>query len=518
MTEGRRRHANVAKGSLSIGKANQSERDTLVDEGSQAVVEQLGAVLRHIGDGEPMGELSLTVILSSKSLDELIDETAKIASIFANADGVLFPETYNQLNAYLAIVPGNTVHNLRRLLMRSSNYADLSFFFTIHTGDKRNNHLNSEYLAVLETDNKTPYYLNLHNGEIAHTLILGMTGSGKSFLCNFLLNNTQKLKPQTYIFDIGGSFKSLTEMYGGAYVNVGQESKDFHINPFCLEPTPQNLEFLYSFFRVIIEANQKYELTLEDEKSLWFAITSLYRVEPQNRTMTTFKNLIGQLKPRLDRWTQGGQYGWLFDNVDDSLTFASFQTFNFQGWGDATDVLSALLFYVLHRANNEIVDVDKTGTFKTFLLDEAWLFLGNETIRNYVTKAQKTWRKHNAAMIMATQNVEDLQKSGMLGLVATACPTKIFLANPDMDRELYAESFHLNDTEIELIAGLIPPGEMVIRRARSSKKVRLEVDSVSYWMATNNAKDNVKKQDYFARFGIAEGIKRLAKDFPFRAR
>src|ERR1035438_3400491 len=81
MTEGRRRHANVAKGSLSMPKAGTaSERDTLIDEGSQAVVEQLGAVLRHIGDGEPMGELSLTVILSSTSLDELIDETAKIAS------------------------------------------------------------------------------------------------------------------------------------------------------------------------------------------------------------------------------------------------------------------------------------------------------------------------------------------------------------------------------------------------------------------------------------------------------
>ena len=91
-------------------------------------------------------------------------------------------------------------------------------------------------------------------------------------------------------------------MYGGAYVNVGQESKDFHINPFCLEPTPQNLEFLYSFFRVIIEANQKYEFSLEDEKSLWFAINSVYRVQPENRTMTTFENLIGQLKPRLDHW------------------------------------------------------------------------------------------------------------------------------------------------------------------------------------------------------------------------
>ncbi len=33
---------------------------------------------------------------------------------------------------------------------------------------------------MLETDNSTPYFLNLHNGEVAQTLILGMTGSGKS--------------------------------------------------------------------------------------------------------------------------------------------------------------------------------------------------------------------------------------------------------------------------------------------------------------------------------------------------
>jgi type IV secretion system protein VirB4 len=44
---------------------------------------------------------------------------------------------------------------------------------------------------------------------------------------------------------------------------------------------------------------------------------------------------------------------------------------------------------------------------------------------------------------------------------------------------------HLNDTELDLIAGLVPPGQMLIRRAQSSKKVRLNVDSVSHWMATN---------------------------------
>ena len=99
-----------------------------------------------------------------------------------------------------------------------------------------------------------------------------------------------------------------------------------------------------------------------------------------------------------------------------------------------------------------------------------------------------------------------------------SCPTKIFLANPEMDRDLYREAFHLNDTELELIAGLVPPGQMLIRKAQSSKKVHLNVDSVTHWTATNSAPDNLKKREYFARFGIADGLRKLAEDHPFRPR
>jgi type IV secretion system protein VirB4 len=59
---------------------------------------------------------------------------------------------------------------------------------------------------------------------------------------------------------------------------------------------------------------------------------------------------------------------------------------------------------------------------------------------------------------------------------------------------------------------------MLIRKAQSSKKVHLNVDSVTHWMATNNARDNLKKREYFERYGIAEGLRRLALDFPFRPR
>jgi type IV secretion system protein VirB4 len=220
----------------------------------------------------------------------------------------------------------------------------------------------------------------------------------------------------------------------------------------------------------------------------------------------------------LHRWTRGGQYGFLFDNSEDTLSFSRFQTFNFHGWGDAPDVLEPLLFYVLHRASNEISDPKKLSTFKLFLLDEAWLFIRNETIRNYIVQAQKTWRKHNAAMILATQSIKELQESGMLQIVSESCPTKIFLANPEMDRDVYREAFHLNDTELDLIAGLVPPGQMLIRKMQTSKKVQLNVDSFSHWTATNNARDNLKKRDYFERFGIADGLRHLAEDFPFRPR
>jgi type IV secretion system protein VirB4 len=346
-----------------------------------------------------------------------------------------------------------------------------------------------------------------------------MTGSGKSYLCVFLLQNAQKYKPHTFIFDIGGSFQSLTTIFKGSYLNVGQESRDFTINPFSLPQTKENLQFLFSFFRVLIEGNrQRYRLDFKEERRLWDAIERIYVLEPNQRTISNFGNIIGELKDRLHRWTRSGQYGFLFDNAEDTLSFSNFQTFNFHGWNDAPEVLEPLLFYVLHRASNEITDPKNLGTFKMFLLDEAWLFIKNETIRNYVVQAQKTWRKHLAAMILATQSIKELEESGMLAIVAESCPTKIFLANPDMNREVYREAFHLNDTELDLIDGLIPPGQMLIRKAQTSKKVHLNVDSVSHWMATNNARDNLKKQEYFDRYGFADGLRHLAEEWPFQPR
>jgi type IV secretion system protein VirB4 len=516
----RRRHFNISKtgfvSQLSTDPAKTSPRDVLVDESKQANIESLGDCLRALGDGQQLGEFSLTIVLYGKDRQAVDALVGEFSGVFTNADGTLFAETYNQLNAYFAIVPGNYAFNLRRLYLLNTNYADLSFLFTILPGEKANQYLGAEYLAVMETDNQTPYYLNLHCGEVAHTLILGMTGSGKSYLCNFLLQNAQKYDPLTFIFDIGGSFEALTHIFGGSYLNVGREERDFTINPFSLSPTRENQQFLFSLLRVLIEGDgQRYRLDFKEEIKLWSAIDRLYMLEPAQRTLSNLASIVGELKDRLYRWTRAGQYGFLFDNPEDTLTFKQFQSFNFRGWGDAPELLEPMLFYILHRASQEICDPKKLATFKTFLMDEAWLFMRNEVIRDYIVQAQKMWRKHKAAMILATQSIKELLESGMLHIVAESCPTKIFLANPEMDRSVYAEAFHLNDTELDLIAGLVPPGQMLIRKAQSSKKVHLNVDSVTHWMAVNSANENLRRHEYFTRYGIPEGLRRLAAEHPF---
>src|SRR6185312_16162432 len=105
--------------------------------------------------------------------------------------------------------------------------------------------------------------------DVAHTIILGRTGSGKSFLLNFLITNLQKYEPYTFILDLGGSFESLTRLFGGSYLRLGLESQDFQINPFSLPPTKRNLDFLAQFVRVLAESQSHAALTIHEERELY---------------------------------------------------------------------------------------------------------------------------------------------------------------------------------------------------------------------------------------------------------
>jgi type IV secretion system protein VirB4 len=396
------------------------------------------------------------------------------------------------------------------LYLLNTNYADLSFLFTLHSGDTRNRQLRQEYLAVLETNHGTPYFLNLHYRDVAHSMILGRSGSGKSFLLNFLITNLQKYDPFTFIFDLGGSFESLTRLFGGSYLRVGLESTGFTINPFRLPPTKANLDFLALFVKVLL-GNAAASLAPWGEREIYDQIENLYSLDPALRTMDVLANTLPKiLSDALAKWRRGGQFGFLFDNPEDTISFTRFQCFDFQQMSRYPEVLEPLLFYVLHRANEVIANREISATFKAFFIDEAWVFLRNRSIQQYVTEALKTWRKHNAAMILSTQSLDELKRSELLDVIVESCATKIFLANPDMDQDLYRRQFHLNNTEIEWISSLLPKRQFLIKTPELAKVANLNVDRRSYWLYTNDPYDNRKRKEAFDAFGFEKGLDVLA--------
>jgi type IV secretion system protein VirB4 len=509
----KRRHFHNSRASMLnyLDSSPPARQDMLIDHAATALADDLGECLEQIEvHGRSFGEWSLTIVLYDEDRANLSRSVAECFKTCAALDITLTEERYNILNAFLATVPGNQAFNLRRMWLLSTNHADLSPLFTPHSGESVNATLGTEYLAALETDSRTPYFFNLHHQDIAHTLILGASGSGKSFFLSFLLTHLQKYEPCTFIFDLGGSYESVTRVFGGAYVAVNLQ-RPFSINPFQLPPTAENHRFLLSFLRVLAESGG-YRLTARDERDLHEQIENLYAVEPSQRRLYTLVNILNRtLREHLQRWVEGGPYGFLFDNVEDNLTFSRFQTFDFEGMDKNPQILEPLLFYILHRANAAIHDPAISTTFKVFAIDEAWRFLRHSAIKSYVQEGFKTWRKKNAAVILATQSSDDLLSSELLPVVVESCPTKLFLSNPGIDVSSYRETFHLNQTEANLVAGLVPKRQILLKRPDQSKVLNLNVGAKDYWLYTNNPFDNKKRQEAFDRYGFEEALEILAR-------
>jgi type IV secretion system protein VirB4 len=267
---------------------------------------------------------------------------------------------------------------------------------------------------------------------------------------------------------------------------MGLRDRQVSINPFTLPPTPENLHFLQAFVRVLLQSGGQYRLTARDDRDIADAVESLYALDASQRRLLTLAHTLPRtLATHLHRWVLGGLYAHVFDHVDDTLTIGAFQCFEFQGLEDYPLVLEPLLFYVLHRANAAIRDDGARSRLKLFLLDEAWRFAKDPVVKAYMVEALKTWRKHNAAMLLATQSDRDFVDPDLLRAVVENCPTKFFLANPGIDVAHTRERFHLTEREARRIADLRPREQLLLKRPDASTVLSLHVDPESYALYTN---------------------------------
>lgn len=511
----RRRHHHNTKISPTtlLTKEHLHQREMLFDVADEGAVDELGLGMREMElEGNYFGRYSCSIVLYGASLTSLQSAAAECIKVFAIHGATVHEETYNQLNAWLAVLPGNYHYNLRYVYLSNENYGDLSFLWTIHTGELRNPHLGgAEYLAVLETNHATPYFHNLHCGDNGHTLIFGAPGSGKSFFVNFLLTFLRKYQPLIFIFDVGGSYEHLTRLFGGSYFRIRGDQPAFAVNPFSLPDSPAHRQFLFAFVKVLIESGG-YPLGGRDAQELFDQLGTIYALDPACRRLSTLATILPHhIAEHLQPWVQGGQFGSLFDNQQDTLELARFQCFDFEAMEQYPTLIEPLLFYVLHRASHAIQYAESREVLKTFVIDEAWRFLRHATTRSYILSAVKTWRKHNGAMILATQSSGDLRHSEFMDILIETCQTQFFLSNPGIDRQTYQELFHLNHTEADLIMRLAPKRQLLLKRPNDARVLNLNVDAKSRWIYETDPLAVERRRRAIEQFGFEQGIERLAQ-------
>src|SRR6185295_12285835 len=94
----------------------------------------------------------------------------------------------------------------------------------VWAGPMRNAHLNGPPLMLTATDGATPFRLDLHVGDVGHTLIVGPTGAGKSVLLATLAAQWLRYAhAQIYVFDKGRSARATMLGLEGDFFDLGEE-------------------------------------------------------------------------------------------------------------------------------------------------------------------------------------------------------------------------------------------------------------------------------------------------------
>ncbi len=486
----------------------------LEDAAASIEANRAGAALVELEtEGVSYGDMALSVAVRGTA-EQLEPWGADIQRVFGGLDAKAVRESYGQLAVWFGRLPGQPASRQpRRVFVSAGVAACLAPLFGPPRGDRRCAHLDKPALTVFETPAGTPYHYDLFGGrDVGHTLMLGATGAGKSFTLNFLLVQALQYDPRVLILDLGGSYRALTQFLGGGYLEVSPEKDAIPLRPFGLESTERTVQFLSAWVLRLLRIGG-WEESSGDLSEVRARIEDLYALAPARRSLGNLvRSLPAPMWPALSRWHGSGAWGKWFDNPpaeDADLTLADWQVIDLAGAVEHEDWCEAALLYLLERLRTEIESPAETTRLKLMVVDEAWRYLRDPVVLGRLTEAARTWRKRNAALILATQSAADITQTPGAAALLESMPTRLFLANPDFPAAGQA-TFQLGDDELRTVRELEPKRELYLRRPTTAAVLRLAVDPESYWLYTSSAGDAQRRAEMVARYGVEGAIVRLA--------
>jgi type IV secretion system protein VirB4 len=422
------------------------------------------------------GYYNMTVLGYGDTQLELEDNLKLVSTSLRQRGFVLMRESLHLLSAFTSTMPGQWATSYRWSFMNVANVTDLAMIRTLSVGDKVNRHLTEQTgrpqtaLTVLPTEFSTPYYFSFHETDLAHTLVVGPAGSGKSTIVNFLISQFEKHGPcNRVVFDKDYSCWIPTLLQGGSHINMDlRAGAQPRLNPLTLLENESNTVWLVDFIKVLVTA-RGYTLRAGDDEQLLTAAKMLREQPPEYWNLSRYVNYITdmELKKQLALWTGDGLYGKYFDNTEDEFQLNAFVAIEMGGLLD-TDVAAPFMEYAFFRLN-QMLD----GRPTLIYIEECWFMLKNKTFAGRIEDWLKTLRKKNAFVIMATQSLQEIANSEIFASIIDNMQNRIYLANPNAHAHetLYRDKFGLNQAQVERIANAIPKQQYYIVTPRLSRMV-----------------------------------------------
>ena len=458
----RKRWFSKRKGLLTLlREALFREEAALLDNDASNQTADADAALQELGaDAVSAGYATLTIVVAEPDeagADEAVRQIQQVA------DGMGFVtqvESVNAVEAWLGGLPGQAYADARRPILLTPSLAHLLPLSAVWAGAPRNVHLSGPPLMLTATDGATPFRLNLHVGDVGHTMIVGPTGAGKSVLLATLAaqwlryHATHENGAQLYLFDKGRSARATILGLGGDFFDLGEEGA-LGLQPLAHVDDADECAWALDWLIGLLNSS-KLAVTPELRAELWRVLELLGQRGPEDRTLSLFAALVQDagVRAALHPFTQAGPHGRLIDHERSSLGYAPVQAFEMDDLMRRPEAAGAVLAALFHTLETRF-----DGRPTMLVLDEAWLFLKDAFFAAQIQDWLKTLRKHNVAVVFASQELADVSASPIASTIIEACATRIFLPN-DRAREPHSRAFYealgLNARQISLIANATP--------------------------------------------------------------
>lgn len=472
-----RHHRNLQKTFTAyLKEAITREESAMVNEGRLRLAADAAEALAYLtAEGGAFGHCALIVLTRGTVATELDVTTREAASRLRRVGYLVLRERLNLLGAFSVSIPGQWAMSPRWHLVANANLADLAPIRSHDAGSARNAHLSQQLgsvqpaLARLPTDAQTPLFFDLHVGDVGHAIVLGPSGSGKSVLMNFLLGQSRKYPgSRVIIFDKNYSCRIATLLQGGAHVDVGSEHGEVRLNPLALLRDKGQWEWLAGWLELLLTA-RGHEMSSDDDRALRIALGLLGAQPPGTWQLCSLVPLLpGQLAEALLPWVGDALLARYFDHSTDTFSLSDFCCIEIGELFRDARLACAFLEYAFHR-----LELELDGRPAVIYVEEAWFMLGEPRFCARLNDWLRTMRKKNAAVVLATQSLDEIDRSAIFASVVDNIPTRIYLANPHAGahRRLYLERFALNDVQLARIRDATPKRDYYITQPGRSRMV-----------------------------------------------